>query len=129
MDNSTHNIYDFDFNYLSEHPSFNFADIINNSNDNANFLTDCISSSPYSVFNIDCSYSSVLDVSLSNNDLTILSLNIQSINSKFSDFKDLLASFQPSSPPDIICLQELWQFPSDADFNLPGYHPFTVYIS
>jgi exonuclease III len=25
--------------------------------------------------------------------------------------------------PDIICLQELWQFPSVVDFNLNGYHP------
>jgi exonuclease III len=25
--------------------------------------------------------------------------------------------------PDIICLQELWQFPSDVNFNIQGYHP------
>jgi hypothetical protein len=25
--------------------------------------------------------------------------------------------------PDIICLQELWQFPTYANFTLPGYNP------
>ena len=28
-----------------------------------------------------------------------------------------------NSSPDIICLQELWRFPSEASFKLEGYHP------
>ena len=27
------------------------------------------------------------------------------------------------SAPDVICIQELWQFPDNASFKLNGYHP------
>jgi len=50
-----------------------------------------------------------------------MSLNVQSINAKFTELCDLLANFEPNFLPDIICLQELWQFPSNANFNIPGY--------
>jgi len=53
-----------------------------------------------------------------------MTFNIQSISSKFADFNELIALFHVNKcAPDIICLQELWQFPSVANFSLPGYGP------
>ncbi len=53
-----------------------------------------------------------------------MSFNIQSIHAKFSDFSHFIYScINRNCEPDIICLQELWQFPSDADFTIDGYKP------
>ena len=60
---------------------------------------------------------------VSNNNLVLLSINLQSINAKFSELNELITLLSlKKSEPDIICVQELWQFPSDADFSLSGYH-------
>lgn len=51
-----------------------------------------------------------------------MTLNVQSLNSKYDDLVELIALLNVrNSSPDILCLQELWQFPDDADFNIPGY--------
>jgi exonuclease III len=43
-----------------------------------------------------------------------MSLNIQSLPAKFNDLKTFTSLLQISkSEPDIICLQELLQFPAD----------------
>jgi exonuclease III len=34
-----------------------------------------------------------------------------------------LAQSHNNCAPDVICLQELWQFPADVRFKLNGYHP------
>jgi hypothetical protein len=39
---------------------------------------------------------------------------------EFSELINLLA--ESDCAPDVICLQELWQFPSYANFTLPGYN-------
>ena len=52
-----------------------------------------------------------------------MSLNVQSLNAKFNDLIDLLDSLTYSKCPDIICMQELWQFPDKMDFSLAGYQP------
>jgi exonuclease III len=53
-----------------------------------------------------------------------MSFNIQSISAKFSEFFNFVALLQSNNcAPDVICLQELWQFPNDVNFSLPGYHP------
>ena len=57
------------------------------------------------------------------NDLLIMSFNIQSINSKFDEVSTLIQTLTKKNiSPDIICLQELWQFPPNANFAIPGYH-------
>ena len=48
---------------------------------------------------------------------------MQSLNAKFDDLKALLDSLTYSKCPDIICMQELWQFPEKRDFSLAGYQP------
>ena len=53
-----------------------------------------------------------------------MTLNIQSISSKFLEFKELIQLLQNfNCAPDIICLQELWRFPNFANFSLNDYHP------
>ena len=51
----------------------------------------------------------------------MLSLNIQSISSKFNEFHDFIQSFE-SFKFDVICLQELWKMYDPNMFSLNGYH-------
>ena len=54
----------------------------------------------------------------------MMSINIQSLHSKFTEFSQFVnVLFASNSAPDVICLQELWNFPPDSDFKLNGYHP------
>ena len=54
----------------------------------------------------------------------VLSVNIQSLSSKFNDLKSLISSLLISNcAPDVICLQEIWRIPGSEFFNLDGYHP------
>ena len=70
-------------------------------------------------------YSSIIDYKCHvNNDISIMTFNIQSLNSKFNELKELVYTLNCNNcEPDIICLQELWQFPMEAEFLLPGYKP------
>jgi len=53
-----------------------------------------------------------------------MSFNIQSISSKLNDFKELITFFDDNNcSPNIICLQELWQFSPHLNTTLGGYHP------
>jgi len=56
--------------------------------------------------------------------LSTLSLNIQSLQSKFQPFCELIGKLkQHKKEPDIILLQELWSVPDFVEFKLQGYHP------
>ncbi|MBM3939040.1 MAG: endonuclease/exonuclease/phosphatase family protein, partial [Sphingomonadales bacterium] len=83
--------------------------------------------SPYFSTKFDCSYTSEAEFILNftkNTELKILTFNIQSLSAKFAQFSTFIQNltFNDCSP-DIICLQELWQFPDTVAFNLNGYHP------
>jgi hypothetical protein len=53
-----------------------------------------------------------------------MSINIQSLQSKFSEFAEMIQNLEHKNiAPNIICLQELWQFPDSLALSLPGYHP------
>ncbi len=125
MDNSFASVNElFNTQHTTENPSFDFLKILKNDNtDNEGHSLFNLNyeDSPYDTFNINCSYASVTNVHLNTNHLNIMSLNIQSINSKFSDFKDFL--YEMDQLPDIICLQELWQFPCHTAFSINGYYP------
>ena len=59
-----------------------------------------------------------------NNDITIFSVNIQSLNSKFNELQGLIKHLEDKSQHfDIICLQESWLSEDDNYdiFNLDGY--------
>ena len=88
--------------------------------DASNFVTD----SPYEISNFYCSYVDPLDYRLNSGNISIMTFNIQCISSKFGEFKELISILSINKcAPEIICLQELWQFPDAAVFSLPGYSP------
>jgi Reverse transcriptase (RNA-dependent DNA polymerase)/Endonuclease/Exonuclease/phosphatase family len=118
----------FSLNNISNDANFDFKYSLLNNNEDDDFD---FSGSPYDVTNISCSYvdeSDFVKLKHSNN-LKIMSLNIQSLTAKFSELKNLIASLQINNcEPDILCLQELWQFNTDVDFSIAGYHPLLYKI-
>ena len=114
----------FDINNLSVNSQFDFIKLRENCNQQDNFFS-IHGDSPYEHSQFQCMYTSPLDYKTTNskNNLSLMSINLQSINSKYSDLCELISSLKNNmSDPDIICVQELWQFPSNADFTIPGYH-------
>ena len=61
--------------------------------------------------------------SIKGKSFTILSLNIRSLPGKWLDFNQFLASSFGNYKPSVICLQEIWNIPTYADFSLEDYHP------
>ena len=126
MDRVSNGNLSFDVGSLAGDPNFNFISKLSNVPDDNlfNFISADEEISPYDINNIDCKYAAVSDCVQNNNlNLSVLSINIQSLNSKFPDLKDLVFELSSkNSAPDIICLQEIWQFPNGSDFNIPGYN-------
>ena len=59
----------------------------------------------------------------------VLSLNIQSLQSKYNELCTFINNLQLSyCEPDIICLQEIWRIPDGEFFPLDGYHPLVFKI-
>jgi len=78
--------------------------------------------SPYDTNNFDCQYCGVDEISRPIDTVYILSLNVQSIQAKFAELRDLIVSLSlANSLPEFIVLQEIWRFPDTADFKIPGY--------
>jgi len=124
MDNRHNDNVQFNIDSLSLNPNFNLLDVLENDNNNMFFNgNDTNNNSPYNVNDINCDYSAQCNDFVINANLSILSLNVQSMNAKYNDLRELICNFKNSSPPDIICLQELWQFPANTNFSLPGYSP------
>ncbi len=54
--------------------------------------------------------------------VSIMSLNIQSLPAKFQEFQELIHVLSSSKcSPDVICLQEIWQIHDNMNLSLPGY--------
>jgi len=108
-------------NMISD-PRFNFLNSINDNNDDDTFLD-----SPYDTSLFNTSYCEPVEFARkisNNNSLSFMTFNIQSISAKFSDFCELISLFNDSNcSPDVICLQELWQFSPFMNLSLNGYHP------
>jgi exonuclease III len=117
-------VHEFSIDAISIDPKYDFLNSLF-TNDEPNFHD--YSESPYDVCNITSSYTTETDfIKLKNvkNQLSVMSFNIQSISAKYHEFRNFVSLLQSNCcEPDVICLQELWQFPADINFNLPGYHP------
>ena len=128
MDSHRDTADNFRTDLLAEDPYYNFLSkmlIQEDFNNEQEFFFSNSNDSPYNSSNFDCKYvsSEELKNSFSKNDFLVMSLNVQSLNAKFNDLIDLLDSLTYSKCPDIICMQELWQFPDKMDFSLAGYQP------
>ena len=109
---------------------FDFLSFCTQEEENASFPDSFFINSqcsPYSNININCSYlvSDKLNT-LSTEKFTVLSLNIQSLPAKFTQFNDLISQFPNNSAPDVICIQETWQIIDNSFFPLPNYHPLEI---
>ena len=81
-----------------------------------------IDDSPYDSIDLKCTYIEDPDDIKQfkpNENLSFYSVNIQSLPSKFAEFKEQLTTFK--YPFDIICVQEIWRIHDDDLYNLPGY--------
>ena len=114
---------EFFLHNLASDPNFDFINSFCNQDNDEKF--DFIDESPYANTLFSCDYIDPLLFSSqfkNTGEISIMSLNIQSISAKFNELRDLIILFNQSNcSPDIICLQELWQFPPGANFSLPGY--------
>jgi len=84
--------------------------------------------SPYKLENFSNDYIHQSDLkkhNLISENLYVISLNIQSLLSKFESFKEFLHSLPPNNLPLAIFLQEVWHIEDPSYFNLPCFHtPF-----
>jgi len=124
------NTRDFDLHSLVNNCDFNFTNTILKNDDIDNSTTSGnISHSPYSDSTFQTSYidlHSLSNIIKNNNNISILSLSIQSLAAKYSGLKDLISLHSPSnSCPDILCLQEVWSVMDADQFPLPGYQPLS----
>ena len=117
---------------LSSNKNFDFLNCINSTNpgsqsDAFNFLNTDNLDSPYLNSTFSCNYMDEKEFCKNfkkEKRLSIMSLNVQSLASKFADLKELLFSLSTTScTPDIICLQEIWHIHDSNLFLLDGYQP------
>jgi len=125
MANSNNNESDIDINTLSTDPKYNFLTSFHNNDLNNNLFSHSEDESPYYNIDINSLYVAPCDMNGEHtNDLKILSINVQSLNAKFHELKDLIYELSlRNSQPDILCLQEIWQLPEGSEFKIEGYGP------
>lgn len=121
-----HGNHKYNLEQLSKDPNYNLTKILlndDNDSDSTNFYNN-ENISPYSNTTFKCTYSSVEDIAKKGNSFSILTINIQSLNAKFEDLKDLILQLsEKKSLPEVIALTELWRFPDAAEFKINGYKP------
>jgi hypothetical protein len=112
---------------LASDPNFNFLNKLSSSSDDDDFLSSLYDNIiNNSVYLDEYSYHSNFK---NCNDFTMLTLNIQSLPAKFSELSEFISLMANNyCSPDVICLQELWQFPDNVNFNLKGYHPLVYTV-
>lgn len=102
---------------LANDPKFEFIKSLNRNSldENEDDFND-IFGSPYDDIILNCNYfdeTEFCSSRINSNELSLLTLNIHSLPSKFSELNDLIYLLSQSNcTPDVICLQELWQFPN-----------------
>ena len=118
----------FDLDNLVSNNNFDFISSLTSPVDQSNHPFDLdFSDTPYTQSDFLTEYidPTAFCNKMSNlNNLSILSLNIQSLSSKYTEFFDLIVLLtKHNCSPEIICLQEIWQIPDPSIFSLPGYQP------
>jgi len=82
--------------------------------------------SPYLLNNFSCEYLCLNEFNTlhrNNSNVSFMTINIQSLPAKFNDLRDLIIEMiHHNSAPSVICLQEIWRFPNNVNFDLPGYN-------
>jgi hypothetical protein len=122
----------FNLGNLTDNPNFDFLKILSSfSDDNdfensSSFLNNSENDSPYNASSFNSVYTDITSMCNSplNNNINIMSLNVQSLPSKFSELNDLIETCSSKNfLPDIILLQEIWQVTDPNIFSLNHYQP------
>ena len=107
------------FNNCFTDPSADFLNVLNN------HLP--VDESPYLETTIDCAYydeTNFLSKFKHSKSISLLSLNIQSLPAKFSEFNSFVSELMQSKFTfDFIALQEIWSLNDPDIYNLTEYHP------
>ena len=115
-DLQNNNIYDFLSQIDRNQPEMDNSDDISNEEPITSLYNDV---------NVSCNYYDELefiDIFGKNNNCSVLSWNIQSLPSKFTEFKDCLDFYHSKGFQfDIIVLQEIWKLNDEDLFKLNGY--------
>ena len=118
-------IYSLD-NFAND-PKFNFLNTLSENTDaEEDNLSYEFSDSPYHNHNVLCSYideSKFTSTYKNSNNFSYMSLNIQSLPAKYTEFNELICNLNVNCcAPDIIALQEIWQIQDPAIFPMPNYN-------
>ena len=119
----------FDLHSLVNNPAFNFLNSLDKDDidEDQNIFSSDFNDSPYTSSTFETSYhdtTSLINKIQNSNCISVMSLNIQSLSSKYGVFRDLILELGSASCcPDIICLQEVWTVAGADLFPLPGYQP------
>ena len=111
---------------IDTNPVYDFLNhlmISNDDNDDNNNVLNNIS--PYDNVDSNCSYIDELEYIREfgcKTNQTFMSLNIQSLPSKFNELEELIQSFTSNDcEPDFICLQETWRIVDPSLYALDNY--------
>jgi Reverse transcriptase (RNA-dependent DNA polymerase)/Endonuclease/Exonuclease/phosphatase family len=112
----------FSIDNLASDPKFNFLNtVLQNDDENDSWESPYDNLTNNSVYCDELSYYANYK---NCNDFSMMTLNIQSLPSKFNEFNEFVSMLNLNHcSPDVICLQELWQFPDTVDFSINDYHP------
>jgi len=124
----------FSLDNLIHSDSHDFVNIINQS------VTPCIGNftnsdedeTPYAESSFDFCYmdeTAFCSQYKNNGKFLVMSLNIQCLNSKFNELRQLVSNMlYHNCAPDIICLQETWQIPNIELLSIPNYFPLECLV-
>jgi hypothetical protein len=111
---------------IVNNPDYDFLEKIRTFDDlsNENFI-NC-NDSPYGECTIKCNYLDEFqfyDAYSNDNRIMVMTLNVQSLPAKFTEFKDMISHMcLKNCNPDVICLQETWKIVDPELFIIDGYH-------
>lgn len=107
--------------FLGREPGSFLLHFLADNDENDNLFTQDAEHSPYASLNCTTNFANLNQLNDSHQ-FSFMTFNIQSIQAKFSEFRELICQLiQNNSNPDIICLQEVWRVDDTEVFSLPTY--------
>ncbi len=119
------NISQFSYKNLASKPEFNFSCKFTTQESIGDNNLNTYDDSLYANINIGCKYmdeTTFCNEYSRTNKFSFLSLNVQSLNAKFTDLQETIDNFILNKcSPDVLLLQEIWQIQNVNTFSLNSY--------